>query len=59
MTSLRQFFAMLFLATFSLAGPAFAQSGGKPAEAPPKAAAETAAKDKEGQKKIDEITDKQ
>ena len=57
MTSLRQFFAMLCLAAFGLSGPAFAQSGGKPAEAQPKAAADTAAKDKEGQKKIDEIAE--
>lgn len=58
MTSLRQFFAMLCLAAFSLSAPAFAQSGGKPAEPPPKAAVtEPAAKDKEGQKKIDEIAE--
>jgi hypothetical protein len=59
MTSLRQFFAMLCVATFSLtATAAFAQSGGKPAEPPPKAAAtEPVVKDKEGQKKIDEIAE--
>jgi len=57
MTSLRQFFAMLCLAAFSLSAPAFAQSGGKPAEPPKAAATEPAAKDKEGQKKIDEIAE--
>ncbi|MDO8874902.1 MAG: beta-1-3, beta-1-6-glucan biosynthesis protein [Pseudolabrys sp.] len=59
MTSLRQFFAVLCVATLSLtASSAFAQSG-KPAEPqPPKAATtEPAAKDKEGQKKIDEIAE--
>jgi hypothetical protein len=54
MTSLRQFFAMLFLATFSLAGPAFAQSGGKEPEAPKPTAADAA---KDSQKKIDEIAE--
>jgi hypothetical protein len=59
MTSLRHYFAVLFTATFSLiASSAFAQSG-KPAEpTPPKAVtAEPAVKDKEGQKKIDEIAE--
>lgn len=59
MTALRQFFAMLCMATLCLtASAAFAQSG-KPAEPqPPKAATtEPAVKDKEGQKKIDEIAE--
>lgn len=57
MTSLRQFLAMLCLASVSFSGPAFAQSGGKPAEPPKAAATEPAVKDKEGQKKIDEIAE--
>lgn len=57
MTSLRQFLALLCLASVSLSGPAVAQSGGKPAEPPKAAATEPAVKDKEGQKKIDEIAE--
>ena len=48
---------MLCLASVSLSGPVFAQSGGKPAEPPKAAATEPAVKDKEGQKKIDEIAE--
>lgn len=54
--TMRHFLAMLCVAAFTLtAGAAFAQSGnGKPPEQPQKPAAETA---KEGQKKIDEISE--
>lgn len=58
--TLRHFIAMLCVATFSLtASAAYAQSG-RPAEPPaqpPKAATADPAKDKEGQKKIDEIAE--
>lgn len=59
MTSLRQFFAMLCTATFCLTATAAIAQSGKPAEpTPPKAATtEPAAKDKDGQKRIDEIAE--
>jgi len=53
----RTLLAVLATAAFVVtSAPAFAQSGGKPAE-PPKPAAETAPKDNQNQKKIDEIAE--
>jgi hypothetical protein len=60
MTSLRHLFAMLCVASLGFtASAALAQSGGKPSDptAPKAAATDTAVKDKEGQKKIDEIAE--